>query len=63
MVARYAGAMASSTAKRADDRRREKLEKIQERIEAGALTIRKMTPEERKLYPPRPAKLRKPYRA
>jgi hypothetical protein len=34
-------------------------EEIQRQIEAGSLTTRKMTAEERKLYPPRPAKPRR----
>ena len=54
--------MAFSIAERAADERRVKLEEIDRLIEAGRLTVRKMTAEERKLYPPRPTKLRKPYR-
>ena len=38
---------------RADDRRREKLEQMQEQVEAGTLKIRKMTAQERKDQPPR----------
>jgi hypothetical protein len=38
---------------RADERRKEKLESIQEQIDRGTLTVRKMTPEERKAHPPR----------
>jgi hypothetical protein len=44
-----------SQADRAAERRRAKLEDIQQQVKAGSLTIRKMTPEERKRYPPRPA--------
>jgi hypothetical protein len=39
---------------RNDEKRREKLAAIQEQVEQGTLTIRKMTPEERKANPPRP---------
>ena len=51
--------MAFSAAERATERREAKLAEIQELIAAGSLTVRKMTPAERKLYPPRPAKPRK----
>jgi hypothetical protein len=49
----------ASVADRAAERRQAKLEDIQRQIEAGSLTVRKMTAEERKLYPPRPAKPRR----
>jgi hypothetical protein len=39
---------------RNDEKRREKLAAIKEQVEQGTLTIRKMTPEERKANPPRP---------
>ena len=39
---------------RNDEKRREKLAAIQEQVEQGTLTIRKMTPEEREANPPRP---------
>ena len=50
----------SETAKRQEKRRKEKLKAVQEQIEDGSLTIRKMTPEERKKFPPqnRPKKKR-----
>jgi hypothetical protein len=38
---------------RNDEKRREKLAAIQEQVEQGTLTIRKMTPEERAANPPR----------
>jgi hypothetical protein len=38
---------------RADDRRREKLELMQEQVEQGTLKIRKMTAKERAAHPPR----------
>ena len=46
---------------RAAERRREKLEHMQEQIEAGILTVRQMTPAERKRHPPpaRPAPRRR----
>jgi hypothetical protein len=39
--------------------RRAKLQEIQRQIEAGSLTVRKMTAEERRRYPPRPPKPRR----
>jgi hypothetical protein len=48
-----------SQADRAAERRRVKLEEIQQQIKDGSLTIRKMTPEERKRYPPRPPRARR----
>ena len=41
---------------RNDEKRREKLAAIQEQVESGSLTIRKMTPAERKANPPRERK-------
>jgi hypothetical protein len=41
---------------RADERRQEKLADIQEQVDAGTLSIRKMTPAERKANPPKPRK-------
>jgi hypothetical protein len=41
---------------RADEKRQEKLADIQEQVDKGQLTIRKMTPAERKANPPRPRK-------
>jgi hypothetical protein len=45
-------------ADRAAERRRVKLEEIQLQVKDGLLTIRKMTPAERKRYPPRLARVR-----
>ena len=39
-------------ADRAAERRRASMEKIQRQVKDGSLTIRKMTAEERKRYPP-----------
>ena len=41
---------------RADEKRQEKLADIKEQVDKGELTIRKMTPAERKANPPRPRK-------
>jgi hypothetical protein len=41
------------------EQRRAKLQEIQRQIEAGSLTVRKMTAEERKNHPPRPPKPRR----
>ena len=50
----------SETARRQEKRRKEKLASVQQQIEEGSLKIRKMTPEERKKFPPqdRPKKKR-----
>jgi len=45
-----------SSRERADEKRREKLEHVREQVESGSLTIRQMTKQERKKYPPRPVK-------
>jgi hypothetical protein len=39
---------------RAAEKRQQKLEAVQEQVRSGSLTIRKMTPEERKENPPAP---------
>jgi hypothetical protein len=46
-------------ADRVAERRRVKLEEMERQLKEGSLTIRKMTAEERKRYPPRPAKARR----
>jgi hypothetical protein len=43
-------------ADRAAEKRRVRLEEIERQVKDGSLKIREMTPEERKLYPPRPSK-------
>ncbi len=43
-----------SQRQRADERRHDKLAAMQEQIDAGTLTIRKMTAKERAAHPPRP---------
>ena len=40
---------------RADEKRQEKLADIQDQVDAGELSIRKMTPAERKANPPKDA--------
>ena len=47
--------MMVTPAERAAERRRERLEAMKRQVKDGSLTIRKMTPEERKRYPPKPA--------
>jgi hypothetical protein len=44
---------------RAEEKRRAKLEVVREQVESGSLVIRKMTEEERRKYPPRPAQPRR----
>jgi len=39
---------------RDEERRKQKLEAVREQVEQGDLVIRKMTPEEREKYPPKP---------
>jgi hypothetical protein len=44
----------STQRERADEKRREKLQEIQDQLDSGSLTIRKMTAAERKKNPPKP---------
>ncbi len=44
-----------TTRQRAEEKRLEKLEGVQQQLENGSLVIRKMTEEERRKYPVRPA--------
>jgi hypothetical protein len=44
----------SDTARRQQKRRKEKLAVVRQQIADGSLKIRKMTPAERKKYPPQP---------
>jgi hypothetical protein len=46
-------------ADRAAERRRVKLEDVQRQLNEGSLKIRKMTAEERKRFPPKPADARR----
>ena len=43
-------------ADRAAEKRRAALEEVERQVKDGSLKIRKMTAEERKRYPPKPAK-------
>jgi hypothetical protein len=43
-----------TTRERAEEKRQEKLELVQQQLESGSLVIRQMTDEERRRYPPRP---------
>ena len=45
----------ATQADRAAERRVAKLEDVERQVKDGSLTIRKMTREERKRFPPRPA--------
>jgi hypothetical protein len=47
---------------RAEEKRQAKLDLVREQVEDGSLIIRKMTAEERRRYPQRPAPPKKPYR-
>lgn len=47
------------TASRQQKRREERLKLIEEQVADGSLTIRQMTPAERKANPPRPPKKKK----
>jgi hypothetical protein len=44
---------------RQDEKRQAKLEEIQQQVDSGDLVIRKMTPAERKKFPPRPPREKK----
>ncbi|HEY4809833.1 MAG TPA: hypothetical protein VIH71_02130 [Solirubrobacteraceae bacterium] len=44
----------STQADRAAEKRRVKLEDVQRQVKEGSLTIREMTPQERKQFPPQP---------
>jgi hypothetical protein len=44
----------STQRERNEDKRREKLQQIEDQVEKGDLTIRQMTPAERAKHPPRP---------
>ena len=45
-----------TTRERAEEKRQAKLDLVREQHESGSLVIRQMTEEERRRYPPRPAK-------
>jgi hypothetical protein len=49
----------ATQADRAAEQRRVKLEDLERQIKSGSLTVRQMTQEERKRYPPRPSKGRR----
>ncbi|MGA2757862.1 MAG: hypothetical protein ABSF58_10965 [Solirubrobacteraceae bacterium] len=48
----------STHADRAAEARRLKLDEIKAQVKSGSLTIRQMTPKERKSFPPQPPKER-----
>jgi hypothetical protein len=43
-----------TTRQRAEEKRQEKLELVQEQLDSGSLVIRQMTDDERERYPPKP---------
>jgi hypothetical protein len=45
---------------KAEEKREEKLALVRQQVASGALVIRAMTDEERRLYPPRPAAPKRP---
>ena len=51
--------MARTVREQQDKRREEKLKQVQEQIDEGSLTIRKMTAKEREQNPPKPRKEKK----
>jgi hypothetical protein len=51
-----------TTRQRAEEKRQEKLDLVREQVEEGSLVIRKMTDEEKKKYPRRPAPAKNPGR-
>jgi hypothetical protein len=63
IIYREAGAKVSTPRERADKQREAKLEAVAQQVAEGSLTIRQMTPEERKKYPkpetPRPQRRRR----
>jgi hypothetical protein len=44
---------------RAEEKRAEKLEVVRQQVKSGSLVIRQMTDEERRRFPPRPARLKR----
>jgi hypothetical protein len=44
---------------RQDEKRQAKLEEMQQQIDSGELVVRKMTPAERKKFPPKPPREKK----
>ena len=46
----------ATSQERAAEQRRQKLKQVEEQIKNGSLTVRQMTPKERKANPPRPPK-------
>jgi len=44
-----------TTREKAEEKRQAKLDLVREQVESGSLVIRRMTEDERRLYPPRTA--------
>jgi hypothetical protein len=49
-----------SAQERAAEKREAKLDLVREQVENGSLVIRQMTDEERRRYPPRPERSKRP---
>jgi hypothetical protein len=49
------GGLLKSARERAEEKREAKLETVREQVQSGSLTIRQMTDEEKRRFPPRPA--------
>jgi hypothetical protein len=58
----HSGDTRRTTHQRAEEKHREKLELVREQVENGSLVIRQMTEEERRRYPPRPARPKRQHR-
>jgi hypothetical protein len=48
-----------TTRERAEEKHEAKLELVREQVQDGSLVIRQMTDEERRRYPPRPARVKR----
>jgi hypothetical protein len=51
-----------TTREKAEEKRLAKLDLVREQVKSGSLLIRQMTDEERRRYPPRPARPKQPGR-
>jgi hypothetical protein len=51
-----------TTREKAEEKRLAKLDLVREQVKSGSLLIRQMTDEERRRYPPRPARPKRPGR-
>ncbi len=53
--------MTKTRQQKAEEQREAKLQMVRDQINNGSLTIRRMTAEERRMYPPRPPRPRRFY--